>query len=171
MARKYHMKKVSQMRKPPGKSNKPCSVCWYNGRFWYYAANISIFMQHMLASHIVFMGFKLFLPLSIPTSFRLWNNCSNVYLKYAVIYVFTNKPLFKVIFCTGLIGLGVSLPDYWSWDRGCDSRHFHNVKICTSSGTGSTQHREGNPLLYSKGADLIKKVDINSQLQKSRWPI
>ena len=44
--------------------------------------------------------------------------------------------------------------DYWSWGRGFDSRHFHNLKC----GLGLEQ---GPPSLDWEVADLIKKVDIN----------
>ena len=43
-----------------------------------------------------------------------------------------------------LVGLVVTMSDYWSWGRGFDPRYFHNFKMWIRSGTGSTQPREDN---------------------------
>ena len=56
-----------------------------------------------------------------------------------------------------LIGLGVSVSDYWPWSRGLYSRHVHNFKC----GLGlSCLVRIIGYLLDWEVADLIKKVDL-----------
>ena len=54
-----------------------------------------------------------------------------------------------------LIGLVVSMSDYWSWGRGFDRRHFHNFKC------GLGLERGPPSLVRTIGSYLIKKVDIN----------
>ena len=56
---------------------------------------------------------------------------------------------FTYIGTTSYVGLGVSVFGCWSWDRGFDSRHFHNFKC----GLGLEQDAW-------EVADLINKVDI-----------
>ena len=53
-----------------------------------------------------------------------------------------------------LIGLGVSVYDYWSWGHGFDSWHFHNFKyeLGLKRGPPASRGQLGN---Y-----LIKKVNI-----------
>ena len=60
-----------------------------------------------------------------------------------------------------LVGLVVSMSDYWSWGRGFDPRHFHNFKcgLGLERGPPSLVRTIGQ-LLDWEIADLIKNVDI-----------
>ena len=60
-----------------------------------------------------------------------------------------------------LIGLEVSVSDYWPWDRKFDSRRFHNFKCELSlERDPPSLIKTIGQLLDWEEADLIKKVGI-----------
>ena len=81
---------------------------------------------------------------------NLSQNVRNI-TKFILFYV-----LFDINMNNRLVGLVVSMSDFWSWSRGFDPRHIHKFKMWIRSGTGSTQPREDNWVatwLRSSGSD------------------
>ena len=76
----------------------------------------------------------------------IWRTRSHIYNPWdwvAQLYPSHWVPIL-VAFYDRLVGLVVSMSDYWSWGRVFNSWHFHKLKIWIRSGTGSTQPREDN---------------------------